>query len=232
MPRASVLLRFLVASTTLLGLGALVVVQPATAVARHTATTELWTPTPAPLPARLPDGGQPVTSVLRDTSCSSTSFCVAVGYVQDSGNTYPLVETDNKGVWAASLAPMPQGYVTNGNIGALYSVSCASDGHCAAAGDYDISTQTQYDIQEQQNGLLETLSNGTWMATEASRAAIPSSGGLVNLNSVSCSDATTCMGVGDWSYAPSQSIGLAYVSSSNGWTLETSPPMPSERIWR
>jgi hypothetical protein len=213
MPRASVLLRFLVALATLLGLGALVAVQPAAAARGHVAaprTATAWTPSPVPMPT-LPGGGTAVSAVLYGSSCSSTAFCVAVG---TANYHFPLVETYSGGSWTASIAPLPAGGGTNGT---LYSVSCPSDGTCAAVGAYN-------DPSFHQDGLLDTLSGGTWTPTQAGQA---STGlvGLVNLNSVSCANASTCMAVGTDDNASWNA--LIYVLRSGTWQLDSAPPMPS-----
>jgi len=204
----------------LLSLVAVPVINAASASA-HTSTTETWTPSGAPLPSSLPSGAPPKSSILYDTSCSSTSFCVAVGNVSDGISTYPLVETYSGGAWTPSLAPLPQGYGGLGNgretDASLSSVSCADDGDCAAAGMY-------FSSESVQSGLLETLSSGSWMATEAS---LPTSlPGIVNLNSVSCADASTCMAVGDWAGRSSQ-LPLAYLLTSDSWTILQTAPLPS-----
>ena len=51
---------------------------------------ESWTPAQAPMPTVLPNGQASQTMTLASTSCSSSQFCVAVGYATDSvNNSFP-----------------------------------------------------------------------------------------------------------------------------------------------
>lgn len=140
---------------------------------------------------------------LYATSCSSASFCVSVGTVVDTQlNSFPLVETYSNGTWSASLAPTPANADTPADIygawtGVLFSVSCPSDGECAAVGDYDA-----YDPSGGggQSALLDNLSAGVWSTAEG--ALPPVTDPLVKLYGVSCPTTTSCSAVGDLSAAP------------------------------
>ena len=190
-----------------------------------------WTPSQAPLPtASLPDGGTADAMDLSSTSCSSSSFCVAVGWVSDGNDNsgyiprFPLAETYSAGSWTPTVLPMPSDAVNY--LSSLTSVSCASEGSCAAVGTY-------YGVASEgwnQNGLLEELSDGEWSATAAPLPNGPGSA-LVNLNSVSCSDAVTCVAVGaiadDETGAQS---GVIYSLNSDVWQLQQAP-MPSDTAY-
>lgn len=165
---------------------------------------ESWVPSQAPLPTSLLPDGDPATAMqLWATSCASTTFCVAVGLVTsqpdyvDAGYnpSFPLAEIYNGSTWTPQVLPVPAN-AQGGQIATavLYAVSCAVNGACAAAGVY-VTTEFGADTAGQV-GLLEQLSNGVWTATPAD--GVP--GGNPNstvLDSVSCSDATTCVAVGD-----------------------------------
>jgi len=217
--------RLVASSGLVLGLSVLVTVQPAFGAARHavshTTTTTIWTPTLAPLPASLPDGRAPEFANLYSTSCSSTSFCVAVGEVQDSiGNVYPLIETGSGNTWAASIAPLPANADSSSPTDILNSVSCSTGGTCVAVGVYVSANPSS------QPGLLETYSGGTWTASEA-----PGSSSLT-LTSVSCADSKMCMAVGtiDTPDAPvgdQVSAGI-YTFDSGTWQQQAAPPLPSD----
>jgi len=165
MPRASVLMRLLVASATLLGLGSLVTVQPAAARSRHGASEVVlpkakkanWTTSIAPFPRSLPDRLPVQQAILNSMSCSSSSFCVAVGAVVDTDiNAFPLIETYSGSLWSATVAPLPANAVISAKSSfgePLTSVSCPADGACAAVGEYDLTVGGQVP-------LLETLSHG------------------------------------------------------------------------
>jgi hypothetical protein len=229
MNRARLFLRFGCCLALFSALSALVSTPRAGATRSHTSTTALWSPITVSLPYRLPDGQAPTSGTLFSTSCSSPSFCVAVGMVTDTYyDIYPLIETYRGGSWVPSVAPQPPdaSLLANQNADAvLYSVSCAKGNACGAAGDYTTDGNPGY-----QMGLLESFSGGSWSATEAKLPSGPNSG-IVNLWSVSCYDAT-CMAVGDYDDAllpnnANQSQPLVYLSSSGSWQLQSSPPLPS-----
>ena len=190
----------------------------------------LWTPTGAPLPTSLPNGATPASMTLSATSCSSSSFCVAVGYVTGGGGTFPLLETYSQGVWSPSVAPMPANADTS-NPALLSSVSCPSDGTCTAVGEYYPFAPVGQ--AEPQTGLLESLTSGVWTPTEA---AVPPGtptaplGPIVDVYSVSCSDPTTCMAVGYDLHSNGNggaaTTALVYTWSSGSWQL-TVPSLPS-----
>ncbi len=213
--------RVFLCSAVLIGLNTPAAPRAAVALTPHARTTALWVPSIAPFPA-LPDGATANSATLLSTSCSSPSFCVAVGLVNGGpgGPSFPLVETSTGSTWVASVAPLPYGYFNSGGgntSGELYSVSCGADGSCAAIGDFQ-------DPNGYQNGLLEAFSGGTWTATEATRVtSYP--GGLVNLRSVSCPEAATCVAVGDYS---GDIVGaLIYMLKAGSWQLEAQPPLPA-----
>ncbi len=122
------------------------------------AAQESWTPSGAPMPTVLPNGNAPESMNLFSTSCSSASFCVAIGTVADAGlHHFPVAETYSQGSWSVSVLPMPSNADPNsgGGGGVLTSVSCPSDGVCAAVGVYDVFDPSL--DGDNQIGLLETL---------------------------------------------------------------------------
>jgi len=174
------------------------------------------------MPTVLPNGKAPVSMTLSSTSCSSAAFCVAVGSVSDSdggGNIFPIAETYSQGSWSVSILPTPSNASTDDYTGVLTSVSCPSDGVCAAVGLYDV-----FDASldgSNQIGLLETLSSGVWTSSEGT---LP--GGAtyesVNLNSVACGDQADCVAVGEIEDAEG-AAGLIYTWSAGSWSLQVAP---------
>ncbi len=164
---------------------------------------------------------------LYSTSCSSSSFCVAVGDVRDVElNAFPLAETYSHGSWTSSILPMPPNAVqinSNGGhsyAGALSSVSCPSDGVCAAVGTYEAYHPSLNESLS--NGLLEVLSSGTWTVSEGSFPDGPFSGS-VNLNGVSCSDPGTCVAVGTgWATTGPNATneGVIFSLNADAWTMQ------------
>jgi hypothetical protein len=187
-----------------------------------------WTPSQAPLPgAPLPDGGTAQAMDLSSTSCSSSSFCVAVGWVSDGSESngyiprFPFAEMYLGGLWTPAVLPRPsdaESFLSN-----LTSVACASDDSCAAVGTYSSGSNNLLF----QSGLLEQLSVGVWTASAAPLPGGPDSA-LVDLNSVTCSEPVTCVGVGviEDNVSGAQS-GVIYTLNSGGWQLQLAP-IPSD----
>ncbi len=123
-------------------------------------------------------------------SCTSASFCAAVGNYQDpKGVNWSFIDTLSSGSWTVTQAPEPANAGTEGagtQFAQLESLSCPSAGSCVAAGDYEVSASSR-------PGLIETLSSGSWAASEA--GIVP--GQLYDvLESISCASSTNCVAVG------------------------------------
>ena len=166
---------------------------------------------------------------LYSTSCSSDSFCVAAGYVEDGGGySWALAEVYAGGVWTPSVLPVPADACTPaehcGPSAALASVSCPVDGVCAAVGTYeawDPSTKDMY-----QTGLLEVLSASVWTPSESELPDGPDSGN-VNLNSVSCPNPQQCVAVGGTYNRDDTWSGVIYAMESPGeWQMQVAPLTP------
>lgn len=126
--------------------------------------------------------------------------------------------------------PNARPYPGVGLAGSLTSVSCGADGSCAAVGDYSSSLGSDnYD----QSGLLEQLSDGVWTATEAP-LPFGESGGLPNLNSVSCSDVANCVAVGSY-WDGSNQYATSYTLKFGGVANEGPPRScghgPGRPVW-
>jgi hypothetical protein len=120
-------------------------------------------------------------------SCASATICAAAGYYTDSsGNQQGLLLTWSGTSWTATKAPLPAGASTM----AIESLSCDSALPCVVTGHYTDSSGNQ-------QGLLLTWSGTSWTATTAplpAGAATPNPG--VDIGSVSCTSATTCIASG------------------------------------
>jgi hypothetical protein len=122
---------------------------------------------PTPNPAGF-DSGE-----FNDVSCTSATFCMAVGFAFSSPDTYrTLAETWNGAAWSIQATPTP------GTGGHLDGVSCTSPTNCIAGG---LSGLGQ--LAEQWNGSAWTV----MPLTELSHA---------DLSGISCTQATSCMAVG------------------------------------
>lgn len=141
-----------------------------------------WTAVQAPLPPYARTVGQ--FAGVPAISCSSAGRCLAGGY-------YRTVESDGAGMlltrsaskWSAGQVPaVPSGSTSTSVTG----MSCPSSISCTAVGDYSPSSGSEH-------GLLLRWSGKWWTAT---RAPVPASGEIVQLNAVSCPAVTRCIAVG------------------------------------
>jgi hypothetical protein len=113
-------------------------------------------------------GRRPLNAWLNGVSCTSGTWCVAVGTVTDwTGNDRPLVERWNGSRWSRWQLPKPA-------EGSLYAVSCTRDRSCVAVGSVGI------------HGLVESLHGGVWTRQLLSQS----------LTGVSCTASGACTAVG------------------------------------
>jgi hypothetical protein len=152
-----------------------------------------WTVAPSPGLSGSPD------AELLGVSCTSTSFCVAVGY-WTPGNNYTfygphkaLIEIFTGKSWSMQAEADTGHHVAS----QLSGVSCTSQGFCMAAGYQYVGTVSQYDSGINSADLFNTLTetfNGTAWST------VPSPNFSTNwdsfLNAVSCSSPGFCAAVG------------------------------------
>jgi hypothetical protein len=186
------------------------------AVATQGSSQISWAPSNAPMPTVLPNGAIPQSMRIAATSCSSTSFCVAVGTVGDASlNSFPLAEMYSGGVWTPLVLPMPANTLTTNYEVVLNSVSCPSDGVCAATGNY-LSTEPNDNVP---SGLLEWLSSGVWSASEGALPSGASASRAGYIDAVSCSSPSSCLAVGEFGDNNSWS-GLLYFLDSGTWRME------------
>lgn len=159
---------------------------------------------------------------LNGVSCTSTTFCMAVGFYANEISMGPdrtLIESWNGSTWSFSSSPNPGG--TNAFDG-LDGVSCTSTTSCVAVGSSSPSTVS--------DTLIESWNGSTWSVSHS-----PNPGTDEYLNGVSCTSTTSCMAVGStaanirtaprtlieawngstWSVSPSRNPG-SYADSLNG----------------
>jgi hypothetical protein len=142
----------------------------------------------APLPSNA--AADPAV-VLNGSACADTSSCVAVGSYQDvNGAQQVLLETLSSGDWVPSEGALPA------NAGAdpeasLKAVACPAPGSCEALGTY-------IDGEGSQQGLIDTLANGTWTPSQALLPTDAATDPDAQLNAVACSSPTACVGVGSY----------------------------------
>jgi hypothetical protein len=172
-----------------------------------------WSALTAPVPSQLTDT-YPAAVALYSVACPSTASCIAVGtHEKQGGSLQPdalVIETLAGGTWTATEAPLPAG----ASDPALETITCVSAAYCVAVGQYT-------DSDDNQEPLIETLSNGTWAATAA---PLPGTGSSrAELPSVSCVAVGTCVAVGMYTDGNGHPEGLIETLSSGSWTARPAP---------
>jgi hypothetical protein len=172
-----------------------------------------WTASGAPPPT----GTTNPNTELNDVVCPSEGSCVAVGatFSATGGQGQALVETLSDGTWTASVPPTPGKAGVKAELG-LNAVSCPTVGSCQAVGFYAAKKVSL--------GLVETLADGTWTATEV--PAPVSAGEDVALSGVSCAEGDTCEAVG--TYADGEALQGFIATLSDGTWTESDAPSPSK----
>jgi hypothetical protein len=138
-----------------------------------------WTPTTIATNLTYP--------ALNGVWCSSVNSCVAVGDYGSATATsgHAFVETLSGGNWTATTSALePSGAVASD----LTALTCFTVTSCVATGTY-------WDSSGNSHALFESLSGGTWTS---STAADPATATFVQVNSIQCFSATSCLAVGVW----------------------------------
>ena len=176
-----------------------------------------WTATKAPLPA---DAFVPNASFIVSVSCPSAGTCFAAGtYENTAGNAVPVIESISGGAVTPVELPLPANATSSGGSGGfLLGIACPSTSSCEAVGRYE-STAGSGGAP-----LIETLSGGSWIATEAPGTFDPSNS--TALFGVSCSWPGSCSAFGE-STSPTSSTGVIETLSDGTWS-ENSMVIPSD----
>jgi hypothetical protein len=122
---------------------------------------------------------------LWGVSCSTASFCMAVGYYDTATTELGLTERSNGSAWAIVSSPKHGGGLTN-PVDDLWSVSCVRNttSFCMAAGDFVNASSAKQTLVERFNGTAWGLLASPNTSTTQSDAG---NGG------VSCSTTNFCM---------------------------------------
>jgi hypothetical protein len=151
---------------------------------------------------------------LNSVSCTSAGNCAAVGtYVDSSGDRQGLLPSESAGRWGTGVEATPPANAGSNPVVLLTSVSCRSDGNCAAVGGF---TDRSHHLQ----GLLLSESSEMWgPGVEAALPANAGSDPFVILNSVSCTSAGNCAAVSNYRDSSGHTEGLLLLltESSGAW---------------
>jgi hypothetical protein len=130
---------------------------------------------------------------LNYVSCARPGHCSAAGnYGGRGGSLGAYVDSEHNGRW--ERAERVPGITARGSgVTELNSLSCGSVGNCSAGGSYaERSGRTE--------AFVVTQRNGRWgHAEEVPGTAALNTGGLAEINSVSCRSAGNCTAGGDYS---------------------------------
>jgi hypothetical protein len=168
----------------------------------------------ATAPVRLPAGTS--GGALFAVSCASQKSCLAIGdYFLKNDNTGALAESWNGKTWTAARPPVPHGTAS----AALSGVSCVTSAHCVATGEYTRLNGTSA-------GLVETWTGRAWAAVSV---GLPAGGVDGDLDGVSCVSAKSCVAVGSYDNAASDTVALSESWNGRTWTA-SKPPAPAGTI--
>ncbi len=178
-----------------------------------------WTMASAALPG---DAAQGKSAYVNDVACPAPGTCVATGrYTDSSGEAQGLLDTLSGGSWTAIKAPLPgdadPAKATSQNNTFLTDVACAAAGTCVASGQYtDSGGGTQ--------GVIDTLSGGTWTAAKAPLPGdAETSGQLASLWAITCQAPGSCLAGGHYMSQNGQPRYLAETLSGGIWSAAAAP---------
>jgi hypothetical protein len=151
-----------------------------------------------------------VTSV----SCAPEGSCAAGGDYQDASEySQGFVVSEKHGVWGKAIEVPGLGALNTGTIGGVVgteSVSCAPAGSCAASGDYT-------DRRNREQGFVVSQQHGVWgKAIEVPGLGALNTGGSVEVPSVSCGPAGSCVAGGYYASARRRP-GFVVSERNGGW---------------
>ena len=163
--------------------------------------------------------GAEVTSV----SCASAGNCAAGGYystrpVRDRVRRQAFVASEQNGRWGMAIEVPGIAALNAGHYAEVFSVSCGSEGNCAAGGNAASSAPNINGGGDQQ-GFVVSESNGAWgQAIEVPGLAALNTNGDAGVLSVSCASPANCTAGGNYNYIYNHSYGKGYVVSEKNGT--------------
>lgn len=182
-----------------------------------------WTAATAPVPA---DAASAHNTELESVSCSSASWCVAVGiYVDSAGNTTGLLLTWSGGTWTAARAPFPAADPGGQpDYGFLTAVACVSASMCVAAGNYGESYTATGEHWGTGAELLTWLGK-SWTAIKAPMPANgqTASAGIPQSPSGAACTSALCVIVGRYQDSSGTGQGLLLTWSQGSWEAAEAP---------
>ncbi|HEX9518287.1 MAG TPA: hypothetical protein VF940_19145, partial [Streptosporangiaceae bacterium] len=146
---------------------------------------------------------------VSSVSCASPGYCAAVGYYRNHGRQ-GFVVSERNGRWSRAVEVPGLGVLNRGGNAEVSSVSCVSQGYCAAAGFYR-------DGNGRQQGFVAIEQNGVWgRAVEVPGLGFLNKGGNARVSSVSCASPGNCTAGGDYTSDASGRLQAFVVSEMGG----------------
>jgi len=167
-----------------------------------------WTVSPSPDQSSSDD-------VLNAISCTTPTFCIAVGQSLSGNSFETLIEQWNGQAW--NIIPSPNWSSGPGSSypNELYGVSCPSSTFCEAVG-YTLTFNIDSPVSQT---LVETWNGTSWSLTSS-----PNMSDLDKLYSVACTSGTFCLADG------SASQSLAEEWNGIAWSIVPGPDVSAQTI--
>lgn len=177
-----------------------------------------WTGTLEPLPA---DAGANPVDATGVPACDAPGSCRAAStYIGSSGEHEVAFESLANGTWTAVRGPLPPDSQLGG-YPYVAELACNQPGSCTAAGRYTGTGGVT-------EGLIETLTGGSWHASQAPIPHNVNSFYQATLSGVACPPGGPCLPAGTFAPAgespPYDSVGLVE-EAAGGWQ-GTMAPLP------
>jgi subtilisin family serine protease len=142
-----------------------------------------------------PDAEEGKNAELLSVSCSSSTFCIAIGKFEKkvSGTSFyerAFAERWNGSTWTPAAPPSFPGQV-NSDTSRLIDVSCSSSTSCMAVGWYTVSG-------EGRKALTVGWDGSAWNFVFSPRPSGAVENGTVQLSGISCVSPTACTAVGKY----------------------------------
>jgi Fibronectin type III domain len=161
---------------------------------------------------------------MSSVACPDAQDCVAVGTYSDaSGDQQALIYSQSGGAWTANGADLGALETDSDPDASLSQVSCAAAGNCVAVGSYQ-------DAAGSSEGLIDTESNGTWVADQADLSHLVGVDGMApgaELVGVSCPTQGACAAVGSYNDASGDQLAMVLSETGSVWAPATELQAPA-----
>jgi hypothetical protein len=188
-----------------------------------------------------PSGG--TSGTLTKVSCTSATFCEAVGSWSGGSGEVPLAETWNGSAWSVQSVPVPAGetIATLGGVSCVSATFCEADGGSPAFAEMWDGTAWTSQAMPGEGGALSCVSatfcvsvagtgstaGAIWDGSSWTAQPVPAPSGAIyaSVGAVSCSSAQACEAVGTYSTSVSTGAGPSFAEAWNGtsWTPQSTP---------